>query len=661
MRIDSVKIINYRQYQDAFFQFDQPNQGNADLHIIIGRNGVGKTNLLNAINWCLYNDEPHIGSLTYRNDKKSICNAKSILETKGIGDEFVAVKVVIIARSTIENIKLTIERSLKYSVRTEMTGADEFIVTQTNLLTNQSDVKTNAEATEIIRSKFPQAIRGYFFFDGEQLSDYFDSQQQKNVRSSIYKMSKITDLENLENDLRGVISSYCKQISKDIPKCQEIETELNNCKQSKDEYERKINTLNQDRAISNREFERLTRQISGMECIADEQKQLDLTQSQIDDFNKTLNTNKSKLYKLTRDLFISIILYKTNQSVYHYIIDASTKGQLPPRIDISVLNDTLKDEQCKICGSHLSETAIQKIQNLLDQINFSSSVSHKLVEIKSDLEKWCSRPRDLNDQINSLIKEQAHIEQKIRECELTKEELINKIKLCPDPDEITNCIERRNFYRNQIAKDSEEIGQLTPKLNKCQEKIKEYQTKLIEATQKQESNKIVNNYYLFATNALDLLEKLKTKCISDLRIQIETETMRIFEKLEWKKNTFDRITLDEDYNMAVYNKHLNNTDLVGSSAERQLLALAFTLAMHRISGFDSLLFIDTPVGRVDTENRSNFAKSLVEISKTKQIILALTPSEFSKEIQAQFTNTIVASKHILKPIDEIYTNAIKEI
>lgn len=57
MRFASVKMSNYRQYKSLEFQF--PKQGDNDIHAIIASNGVGKTNLLNAINWCLYGKEPH--------------------------------------------------------------------------------------------------------------------------------------------------------------------------------------------------------------------------------------------------------------------------------------------------------------------------------------------------------------------------------------------------------------------------------------------------------------------------------------------------------------------------------------------------------------------------------------------------------------------------
>ena len=52
MRIERVSIKNFRQYKNVVFEFDK--KGQCDLHIILGNNGIGKTNLLNAISWCLY-------------------------------------------------------------------------------------------------------------------------------------------------------------------------------------------------------------------------------------------------------------------------------------------------------------------------------------------------------------------------------------------------------------------------------------------------------------------------------------------------------------------------------------------------------------------------------------------------------------------------------
>ena len=59
MRIKSIEIKNLRQLKDVMIRFDKDNDEN-DLHVILAENGVGKTNILNAITWCLYNKEMHL-------------------------------------------------------------------------------------------------------------------------------------------------------------------------------------------------------------------------------------------------------------------------------------------------------------------------------------------------------------------------------------------------------------------------------------------------------------------------------------------------------------------------------------------------------------------------------------------------------------------------
>ena len=80
-----------------------------------------------------------------------------------------------------------------------------------------------------------------------------------------------------------------------------------------------------------------------------------------------------------------------------------------------------------------------------------------------------------------------------------------------------------------------------------------------------------------------------------------------------------------------------------SAAERALLALSFTLALHKISGFETPLVIDTPISRVSDKNRENFANVLKQVSLKKQIIFLFTPSEYSDEISLIFEN-ITATK-----------------
>lgn len=54
MRLTKIRIENYRQYRD----FELPREGHlGQATLLVAHMGAGKTNLLNAINWCLYDEE----------------------------------------------------------------------------------------------------------------------------------------------------------------------------------------------------------------------------------------------------------------------------------------------------------------------------------------------------------------------------------------------------------------------------------------------------------------------------------------------------------------------------------------------------------------------------------------------------------------------------
>ena len=117
------------------------------------------------------------------------------------------------------------------------------------------------------------------------------------------------------------------------------------------------------------------------------------------------------------------------------------------------------------------------------------------------------------------------------------------------------------------------------------------------------------------------------------RESIEAETDRGFRELMWKRQSFQAVSIDDEYSMSLI--HVAGYDCLGtlSAAERQLLALSFVLALHKVSGFDSPILIDTPVARVSDQHRRNLGEVFRSVGGRKQIVLLLTPAEYSKEIR----------------------------
>ena len=136
----------------------------------------------------------------------------------------------------------------------------------------------------------------------------------------------------------------------------------------------------------------------------------------------------------------------------------------------------------------------------------------------------------------------------------------------------------------------------------------------------------------FCEKALGVVRQTRDRIVEETRREIELETGKRFFELLWKRRSFQDVSIAKNYSIRL--THTTGHESLGSlsAAERQLLALAFTLALHTVSGFDAPLFIDTPVARVSDEHRQNLGTVFASVGERKQIVLLLTPSEHSPEI-----------------------------
>lgn len=137
-----------------------------------------------------------------------------------------------------------------------------------------------------------------------------------------------------------------------------------------------------------------------------------------------------------------------------------------------------------------------------------------------------------------------------------------------------------------------------------------------------------------------------------IRKQISDEMSNRFFELMWKTK-FSKVEITENYSASVINN--DGFECLGScsAAERELLVLAFTLALHKQSGFEGPLVIDTPLSRISGDLRESFAKVLRTVSESKQIILFVTEDEYSTNVKDVF-EPYANQKYKFELIDEDY-------
>ena len=642
MRFNSIKISNYRQYRNLSFEFTRDTA--CDMHIIVASNGVGKTNLLNAINWCLYGDEPHTsgGPDGGKNDKMTLCNNLAIQQTKDAGETICTVSVSIEAEDNGE--KYTFIREAMWNVNTDMqSGKDDFSIKYV-CKTGDTEIKKFGEAEDIINRFLPKKIRKYFYFDGEQLLYYFNPESDKisHIKESIYEIAGVNTLQQVENHLKDRANEYRKTINKMDPNIEEKQKEYQKVCEQIENIENEIKQLSQEIDKAEEAIESIDRQIDGTEEVVDKNRQYKRNKDEIEKEEKNLQEAKEQQAAFIKKYLPMLLLYNTDQETSAYIEQREYEDSVNADVNVNAIEESLRHHECQLCKQHIPHDIEGELLKLVTK--FKSNISlQKLAEIKSDIRRSLDIEK-YEEEKNKVFESIRRHQDRINELESENDRLVTDIKKVPSIDQIEILMDQK--IRNEETKKINERKKIEGEIQR-DNLVKEQAEKKKAYDDAMEANNSLGEYkeyYEFTEHAERIVSETKKEIVDEVKQRLEKYTMELFDKLVWKKDTYGRVQLDDNFQMKLFHKKTDKSCLASCSAsEKELLALAFTIAIHKVSGYDNLLFIDTPVGRISDENRTNFAKVLLEVSQTKQIILAFTPSEYSEEIRDVLRKDIVSS------------------
>lgn len=640
MRIDKIEIKNFRQYRNVTFEFNKNHK--EDLHIILGKNGMGKTNLLNAITWCIYDQEFHLGN---KNSAMPRVNIDAYNDAKDNWITSIDVEVIITISSNTETIIYS--RRQPFGVNKSNKFFDlksEFIVTYMKNNGETIVYDANDDTQKFIKRYLPESIREYFFFDGEHLDKYFLDDKGENIKQAIYNISQVSLLTKMKGRLATIISDLEKnagKTNKDIDGLTKRKSELENLigqkEIEKEELEKQIK-ISKQIVKENSDF------LKSSEGLPQKEKELESIKSKLDENAKCLQDIDKEKKKLIIKYKIIFAFYESIRNVLDMINEKEEDGELPPLIDKLLLQKMLNNHKCLICNREMDVESEKEIEKLINQLQVSSELSNLLSRLKGSLQEYLIKAEEYPTEKKTIIGREIRLENEKNDLISKANEIDAYLKNFTNAEEIRNKHAERNKHEKLIDNNSEKVGRCKGAIESHKKELNDIQKQIDKIIENQKELKYINDKISFAKRSKELVEEIELEMMAEVKDKITKVTMEIFVELLWKKDTYDRIELDENYRLELY--HKDGLPSVGScsAAERALLALSFTLALQKVSGYDSMLFIDTPVGRVDTENRSNFAKMLSEISNNKQIIMTFTTSEYSTEIQEVFeskTNSIV--------------------
>ena len=637
MRIENIEIHNFRQYRNLSFQFPKI-EGKNDLHIIYAKNGVGKTNVLNALTWCLYATEMHLGD---KYTASAILNNQQVQELRShlpedgsaLGDA--TVRILFLSDDGAEKIRF--QRVGKFSVTHDdvMQVGTEFTIM--HFVDGEwNSIDSEEETAALVKKYVPEEIHDYIFFDGEHLENYFKAGQSENIKNGIEELTQAKIIEKAETAFNQYLQKtlnpqLANSSSTDVSTAQK---ELDKIQAAIDDSLSRINEYVKQIHVADDEISNLDNVISGHIHVSDKTNRLKEVEEQIDIVKDAIIRNKAEMMVFAREYVQYFALYPAIKNLYTYIKEQDQHGKLPPRIDKFLLNSIEQHKHCCICDQDLGEHSFKFIEDLKRELEVSSETSALLNKSVGTLRHYLNNILQYKNKRDFLLGNKKKLMQEQNALMAEEKQLNNYLMSIPNTDAVTKAIEQKKRYREErdklIAKKAIEESH---KKGLDQQYV-EQDKKLKALVDKNKQLERINKQSEFCKKCRNILKETRLDLLAESRSEMEMETLNVFTKLLWKKNAFSKVEILEDYTFRLLD--IFGTQTLGScsAAERALLALSFTLALQKVSMHDSLLFIDTPIGRVDDDNRLNFVNTLCEIAKTKQVILTFTPTEYDDKVKS---------------------------
>lgn len=636
MRIESIEIQNFRQYRKETFAFPKVN-GKKDIHVIIGENGEGKTNILNALTWCLYGEELHLG------DKNTaICNLNSqyVQELRNHSQKNGEAKVTVVM-SIEEGGRISFMRTATYSI------------TQSNVIETRQDVIAIAKdhgGNRVIDKKddyqmyvsryVPKEINEYIFFDGELMDQYFKSDKRGNIESGIKDLTKATTIEKTKNALNSYAKNEIAPVLKNNgdSRVRAAQTNLEDAQRRRDEQQDKVGIIVGQIKKAEEEIARLTVIIQGFDTLKEKTDRLNELEEESDVLKARQKKLNEAIYEFVRQNYIYFALYPALKEFRNYIQSQESKGNLPPKIDSRLVQLIIDNKKCEVCGNHLDTEHLQYVLSILHKLEVSSTTSAELNRASTALNAIIDSMKEYPKRKQRLIDQKKYLDSQIKKNEEEYEKLSKELRSIPNQDEIRKAIIEREDYRKNINLLHERFGRENLLLEARTKAVAKAEKELDDAMRNNNRMDIYRRQLEFCTKGINLLDETLNEIIEECRKEMEIATFEIFNKLIWKKDTFSKVNILEDYSFELLDAYEQQTLGACSAAERALLALSFTIALQQTSGHDSLLYIDTPLGRVGEKNRINFTEVLTGIAENKQVILSFTPTEYDDNVRRLLAN-----------------------
>lgn len=634
MIIHEVSLHNFGIYGgDITFELTPLSNDNYNRPLIIfrGKNGVGKSSLVEAIRLCLH------GSLALGN-RVSQREYEKYLERR-IYHQLNSTELLSEAYVKVSFDYIIVGRRQEYTVIRNWERRGTGILTAVNIWQNGVLLNASAEEKEhLLRELIPPGIADTFFFDGEKIATLAEAGDEGNLllADTIKNLLGLHLVEQLDRDLDVYLTRQ-----DDIRDLQAYQTELEALREEEDQL-RQQQTQTRDmlahcsRHLSAKRHE-ITRQeqrivSEGGNFALNEQER----QTRQQQLKAAITAQTQRIHELCRGLLPFTVAPKLLHSLRNrlereadyqrWVASQSILNELQLKIEEAARQETYWEGVAPLPDEQGQQTHLRQIVQLLRPYTVPTMAEAEVIhyvsaEEHSRLLSWIDEalnegPRQLAAAIHQWNTFQTQLQ------------AVND-DLAKVP--VNQIIEP---LLNEVRRLEREVGRLEAEYDRllAEENLLSYHLERNASSKRRVSQQIADanaddGRLRLAARTKLLLEDYQQQIAERKLQQLGTLLMKRFNQLCRKRMFIERVEIDPaNFGVTLYRagQPFPRTQL--SAGEQQLFAVATLWALHEMSRRPLPVIIDTPLSRLDEEHRQSMLSEFFP-QVAHQVIVLATDSE----------------------------------
>ena len=629
MKFLTLEVKNFRQHRSITLDFSGPR---GDFVVLKGKNGAGKTNLLNSITWCLYGKTLE--------DKEtlapSLLNQSAYLELQNGDSADVSVSITVEVEGGLKGV---VTRTASFTRENDSVLGKQTkfeVLTEDKTLTG---FQSETEPLDWIEANFPSRFSPYFLFDGEKLDRFFRETESKYIKGAVLEIAQIDLLGRLVSHLEAVSSELVRvaanssgtegaqlaesltQKRKELQKLQEHMEELEDGRETLRGVLANIQKKQGDLAAITGDFEKQRDYEAKSKSAADRSR-----------------SGWADLYKWALANAPLAFAAESFEAVRVAVALAQDRGTLPPAWKPDAITKLLEEGTC-ICGCGLESNSDgrRQLEGLIEKFTETSEIGAQLQELDSQIRVLSERLSNSNglaekvvEAIDSADEDHSHFSKMYNQ--------VTQRLTGHDDRQIALLAEQRDKALQQSEKQNQSIGRTEVEIRDLTKDIEAIEAKIDKEVQKDKRSQDAMREAQFSKAVLGEAKSLYSSLNDVVRDQVALNLDSQFKQMIWKKDFFEQVTIDPEFRISVLNNR--GFEILGdlSAGERECLAFAFSLTLSQVARFVFPMVVDTPMGRLSPEVQEYVSQVLVEStaptkeSPAHQIILLMTETEYNSEV-----------------------------